>query len=160
MKKLYHGLEVFEKLVMSGMFLFLSLAIVVEVIMRKFLSNGFPWLEELCRYAFIIATFVGTSVAVTGNEHPKMTALYSALGEKKIFLVIGADVICLALFAWLFPYSIKQVGNMIRMGTQTSTLGIPLWCIYAAIPLCLGGMILRYVSRLVQNIKALLRRKK
>ena len=99
-KKIYRLLTAFEKIFFCATFLFLSFAIVAEVLVRKFTSNGFPWLEELCRYSFIVATFVGGSIAVTSDEHPRMTAIYSLVGPNtKVILSIICDAICAIFFA-------------------------------------------------------------
>ena len=155
-KKLYQILSGFEKMFFSVLFLFLSFAIVAEVILRKMTANGFPWLEELCRYSFIVASFVGSSIAITSDEHPRMTALYSAAGPKaRYFLILLSDIICTVFFAFMTPFAVKQAYNSFLMGTLTSTIRLPLFVFFSVVPLSFIGMIVRYCFRIWETIKKL-----
>ena len=153
-KKAYKLLTNCEIAVMSAMFIFLSFAIVVDVVGRKLFSFSFSWLEELSRYCFIICTFIGASVAVTRDEHPKMTAIQEFIGKKGAkALQILADVICIILFAFVFYNAVIQTANMANMGTMTTSLKIPLFLIVSIIPLSAFGMVIRYIFALVQKLR-------
>lgn len=155
-KKLYSFLSGFEKIFFSVLFLFLSFAIVVEVIMRKMTANGFPWLQELCCYSFIIATFLGSSIAISSDDHPRMTALYSVVSPKtRLFLILLSDIICTLFFAYMTPFAIKQTYNSFLTGTLTSTIGLPLFIFFSVVPLSFIGMIVRYCFRIWDTIKKL-----
>ena len=139
---------------MSAMFIFLSFAIVVDVIGRKFFAFSFSWLEELSRYCFIVCTFIGASIAVSRDEHPKMTAIQHILGEKRArVLQIISDVICILLFCFIFYHSVQQTVNMANIGTMTTSLKIPLFLIVSIIPLSTFGMIVRYIFALMQKLR-------
>ena len=153
-KKAYKLLTNCEIAVMSAMFIFLSFAIVVDVIGRKVFSFSFSWLEELSRYCFIICTFIGASVAVTRDEHPKMTAIQELLGKKGAkVLQILADIICIILFCFVFYNAVLQTINMANVGTMTTSLKIPLFLIVSIIPLSAFGMVVRYIFALVQKLR-------
>ena len=155
-QKLYRLLEGFEKLFFCATFLFLSFAIVAEVLMRKLTANGFPWLEELCRYSFIVATFVCGSIAITSDEHPRMTAIYTLVGPRaKVILSIVCDAVCVLFFAYMLPFGIQQTYNSYLMGTLTSTIHLPLFIFFAALPLSFMGMVVRYCFRIWESVKKL-----
>ena len=156
MKKLYDLLCGFEKVFFSVLFLFLSFAIVAEVLMRKMTANGFPWLEELCRYSFIVVSFLGSSIAVTSDEHPRMTALHSVVGPRaRLVLILVSDVICTLFFAYMIPFALQQTGNSYLMGTLTSTIQLPLFIFFAVVPLAFAGMIVRNCFRMWETVKKL-----
>lgn len=156
LKKLYRILEGFEKAFFCATFLFLSFAIVAEVLMRKFTANGFPWLEELCRYSFIVATFIGGSIAVTSDEHPRMTAVYSLVGPKaKLILSMICDAVCAVFFVYMTFFGIEQTVNSYQMGTLTSTIQLPLFIFFAVLPLSFVGMVVRYCFRIAGSVKKL-----
>lgn len=154
LKKAYDILTKFEMAIMSGMFIFLSFAIVADVICRKTINVSFSWLQELSRTFFIISTFMGTSLAVTRDDHPRMTAVLEFLPPKarKIMQCIS-DLICVALFSFVCYFAFRQVGNVARMGTMTQSLKIPLYLIYAIIPISTLGMVIRYIFRIVDRLR-------
>lgn len=156
MNKLYKIFTTFEKIILSVPFIFLSLAIVTDVIARKFFSFSFSWLEELSRYIFIFAVFLGASIAVTRNLHPRMSALQNAVGEKgaRIMLLAG-NLICLALFIYLSRFAILHVRNLINIGTRASSTNVSLWVFYVIIPVSMISIVIRFVLQIIFDIKNL-----
>lgn len=153
LKKAYNALTKFETVVMSALFIFLSFAIVVDVICRKFFATSFPWLEELSRYSFIVCTFMGASIAVTRDGHPKMTAIQELVPAKvRKIMEIVADTICMFIFAYVCYYGVLQTMNVARMGTMTTSLKIPLFIIFTIIPLATFGMVVRYGFRIADML--------
>lgn len=153
-RKVTKGIETAEIAILFCMFFFLSFAIVADVLCRKFLAFSFSWLEELSRCFFIFSSFLGASIAVTRDEHPKMTAVHTFIGEKKAnILFIIVNILCAVFFACMAAVGWQQVMNLIRMGTMTSTLKIPLWTAYIIIPLSMMGMVIRFALCVVDCIK-------
>lgn len=153
-RKVTKGIETAEIAVLFCMFFFLSFAIVADVICRKFFAFSFSWLEELSRYFFIFSSFMGASIAVTRDEHPRMTAVHTFIGEKKanvLYTIVNA--LCAVFFACMMVVAWTQVMNLVRMGTMTSTLKIPLYLAYLIIPVSMIGMVIRYVLCFVECIK-------
>ena len=150
------ALEIFlyvERVLLSIPFIFLAFAIVANVIMRSFFLTGFSWLEEFSRYFFIIATFLGASIAISSDRHPRMTVLHTVVGPKvtRYFMLLG-NVICLGITAYLLNYAVMQVQNLINMQTITSAMSVPLWTIYVVIPISMTTMTIRFVILIVKNI--------
>ena len=153
-RKLARGIELTETALLFAMFLFLSFAIVADVICRKLFFFSFTWLEELSRYLFIFSSFTGASIAVTRDEHPKMTAVYTFIGPRKAnVLELIANALCMVFFAGMTAVAWKQVSNLVIMGTVTSTLKVPLFTAYFIIPVSMIGMVVRFALRVAGNVR-------
>jgi len=155
LKKAIEILKTAERVILSFPFLFLSIAIVVNVFMRKIFSANIFWLEEFSRYLFVFSTFLGASIAVTMNKHPKMSAVQDVLGKRRAkWLILLSDIICTGISAYLCVYAVRQVMNLIRLETITSAMSMPLWIVYVIIPISMIGMVIRFFLLIARDINA------
>ena len=72
------------------------------------------------RYVLVFGTFLGASMAIRTDDHPRMTALLVAVPHtvRQILRIVG-DLICIVgpvvdYYSWL------QISSMMRIGTMTS----------------------------------------
>ncbi|MBN2061331.1 MAG: TRAP transporter small permease subunit, partial [Deltaproteobacteria bacterium] len=134
----------------------LCLLIVIEISMRTFFHSGLPWLEEFGRYVLVFGTFLGASIAIKRDEHPKMLALLQNLSMKRRNLImalrdfaLGCFLLVLDYYAWI------QVLNMMKIGTKTSTLFFPLWVAYIILPVSIFVMGVRCFFSAGNNLGSL-----
>lgn len=120
---------------------------VVQIIMRTLFKTGIHWLEEFGRYILLYSTFIGAGIAIKSDEHPRMTAIIAILPEKIGYIVkIIGDLICAVILLVLDYYAWIQVINVFVRGTRTSTLPLPMWIVYAILPVAMIIMSVRYLS--------------
>lgn len=120
---------------------------VVQIIMRTLFKTGIHWLEEFGRYILLYSTFIGAGIAIKSDEHPRMTAIIAILPEKIGYIVkIFGDLICAVILLVLDYYAWIQVINVFVRGTRTSTLPLPMWIVYAIMPVAMVIMSVRYLS--------------
>lgn len=120
---------------------------VVQIIMRTLFKTGIHWLEEFGRYILLYSTFIGAGIAIKSDEHPRMTAIIAILPEKIGYMVkILGDLICAVILLVLDYYAWIQVINVFVRGTRTSTLPLPMWIVYAIMPVAMIIMSVRYLS--------------
>ena len=154
LEKFIKAFELVEKVLLSAPFIFLSFAIVVDVVLRKTMAISFSWLEEFSRYIFIFATFMGASIAISSDRHPKMTALQAVLGPKRArYMILAANIFCAGLMVYVGQFAFMQVGNLVRMQTITSAMNIPLYTVYLIIPVSMCGMVVRFSLLAIRNIR-------
>lgn len=155
--KVLHVLDVIEGYLLAVPFVLLCVFIVIDIVLLKFFQSGFPWLEEFGRYVLVFGTFLGASMAVRTDDHPRMTALLVAVPHtvRQILKIVG-DLICIAGLAVVDYFSWLQIASMVRIGTMTSTLPVPLWVGYIIIPIALCTMAIRYVFETVKDVKLLI----
>lgn len=134
----------------------LCVLIVVNIVMRAFFHSGLSWLEESSRYIFVFSTFLGASIAIETDQHPKMTALVDNTPAKvsQVLVVIG-NLFCCALFFVVAFYGYRQIQKMLVNGALASSVPIPMWVPYLIIPLgtLVGGI--RYLCLTVMSVKKL-----
>lgn len=155
LKSIFHKLEM--AVIVIPLF-FLCILIVAQVIMRFLFDEGIHWLEEFGRYVLVYSTFIGASIAIRSNEHPRMTAILIALPHKaKHAVYLLGDLICAFILAVLDYYAWIQVMNVFRWGTRTSTLPLPMWIIYAIFPVTLIAMSIRFIISAKNNFILLIK---
>lgn len=138
----------------------LIISIFVNILLRAFFESGLSWLEEFSRYVFVFSTFLGASIAVETDQHPKMSAVID-LAPKKVSLtlqVIGS-LFCAVLSLVVAYYGYQQVVRMISTGAMASALPIPMWVVYLIIPLAMLVSGIRYLCLLAIKVKNLFGKK-
>lgn len=132
--------EIVSSLCLASMIFIIS----IQVFRRYVLHNSLDWSEELARYCFICAVYIGCSFAVQKNAHLEVTILRNFGSDlwKKIVAVIS--YICTIVFCGsIAVWGTNMVLFLMRTGQKTQALEISIFWIYIAIPLGLGLMGLR-----------------
>lgn len=72
-----------EYLVTIPIFLAMLTLMFVQVIFRYFLHSPLPWSEEMIRYAFIAATYLGGAIATMEREHIEINIIEIIIEKHK-----------------------------------------------------------------------------
>lgn len=110
------------------MLLFITIAIIlavtVNVFCRYLLSMGFFWVEELCRYGLVWATFLGAACGYRRHELIAMTMIIRFFRSQTVWKIgLSCELLILVFFAFAFSYGIKvttMVINQTSPGMQIS----------------------------------------
>lgn len=146
-------LEYAEVFIVGGSILFMALIMVTHVLGRTFFRMGIPGVTEITELLIILITFVGVSYAVRRARHISMSAFYDQLRgvARKTLLV----VICLLTGALLFFLAWEALGYVQTIhgrGRTSSALNIPLWMIYAVLPIGFFLAGLQYWLTALRNV--------
>lgn len=155
MKALYFLERYFERVLLTGALLAMATILFAQVIMRYFLRSPFVWSDELARYMLVWSAIIGVSLAVRERRHICVDFLPLVLGEKsyRIFAIISH--LSVLVFSWLMiSASIPLMQRLAMMGQSSPALGIPMWVVYAAIPVGFGLTLLRTVQALYVDFVA------
>lgn len=153
MKSANKVLSKIEQYFIAILLLVIAVILFINVVLR-FFGTSMMWAEELARYAIVWITFVGASVCVYKGAHIGVDVIMNLLGEKpkKILTLI------LALFSLVFSivftyFSFKITMNVHGTNQVSSTMGIPMYIVYAAMPV--GGLLMsiRYVQEFISIAK-------
>jgi TRAP-type C4-dicarboxylate transport system permease small subunit len=142
--------EHFEEYFLVFLLAAMSLLIGVQVFMRYVMQNSLTWSEELARYCFIWATYIGIAYGVRQNAHIRITAGMSWVSEKRqpwVNLIANLLFLVFALIVVKEGYSMMM--KIFGFGQRSSSLGILMGYVYLA---PLTGFIL-VVFRLLQRIR-------
>jgi TRAP-type C4-dicarboxylate transport system permease small subunit len=110
------------------------------------------WSEELARYIFVWATFIGAGYGVRKKIHISMEVFFNMMPKQaKIAITILTNVIAIFVFAYLIPYGIKTVITQWAIGS--SAMEIPMSWVFAAVPVGCFIVCLRLIADTLTVIK-------
>jgi TRAP-type transport system small permease protein len=125
------------------------IAVTAQVIFRYGIESSLTWSEEVARYSFIWAIFIGTSVAARRSQHIVVDALVKALPAAfQSGLRIANLVLCIGFFALFMYVSILLVQNAIPQ--KSSSLEISIAWVYASAVLGAALTVLHLVNALLR----------
>jgi TRAP-type C4-dicarboxylate transport system permease small subunit len=138
------------EMVISSMSLVMMTGItVVQVFNRYVLQSSLDWSEELARYLFIWAVYVGCSYATQMDRHLEVTILRTIFkGKLARPITILASILTLAFCIFATVLGIKFVMFLASTGQKTPALEIQAYWVYLCMPVGLGFMSLRTLERL------------
>ena len=114
-----------------------------------------PWYEEAARYLMIWLVFIGIAAAAKKNGHFAAQIIFlltpaGAHGFLRLFIMAGVVFFTVVTTG----LAVKFVAQLQRMGQTSPALALPVWSIYAAIPVGLGLMCLRTIQHYVAEVRA------
>ena len=122
---------------------------IIAVFWRYMLNSALPWPEEMTRYFFILATYMGISVVMESDEHLKMEVLATILGKSvERLLKVVYLAVCLVFFGWLVLLSWDMMQKVHRLGQSAVAFPFPLWIVWA-------GMVISFVLTTIQAARRL-----
>lgn len=147
------GIDRVERWILGGGILAMSALSIANVFARNLLGNSLTFVDEINQILIILITFLGVGYAARQGRHIRMTALYDQLpaaGRKALMVLIAASTAAL-LFA-LSWYALDYVLQTRAVGSVSAALRIPLYLIYAVVPLglALGGV--QYLLAALRNL--------
>lgn len=122
---------------------------VVQVFNRYVLQSSLDWSEEIARYLFIWAVYVGCSYATQMNRHLEVTVIRNLFGGKIAKPVTIAAQLCTIVFcACATFWGIKFILFLSSTGQKTPALEVQMYWVFLSVPVGMGLMALRTVERL------------
>lgn len=142
--------EILSSLFLGGMILIIA----IQVFNRYVLQSSLSWSEELGRYLFIWAVFIGCSYASLEDRHLAVTVLRNYVRPRIKILIIGLSCL-LTIFFCVFCayYGIKMLSLLNATGQQAQTMDIKIYYAYLSIPVGFILMALRNVQLIWQLFK-------
>ncbi len=110
--------------------------IFIQVIFRYFLNDALPWPEEAGRYLFLWATYLGISICMGKDSHLRVALLPESLGkagEKVVNLLVAC--VNIFFFAIVVYLGLQMTGMVFTTGQTAIALPVPIWVVWAGIPL-------------------------
>jgi C4-dicarboxylate transporter DctQ subunit len=155
--------EVINKLVsalLTPCFFLLAGISFIQVVSRYFLKVSLPWSEELCRYLFIYATYLGSVIGVTQNRHVDITIIDSFLEKmaprkRKSFeavLNIFTSAVSAFVLGWITFLDVPYLMNVYKFGQQTPAMGIALYIPLFSVLLGMGLMCLLFTKKFIKGV--------
>lgn len=126
---------ILEDWIVGIMICLMVVMVAIQVLSRYFLHTSLSYTEELVRYGFVWATFLGASSALKKGRHLSITGVVHLFpGHVRIRFKAISFLAGLVFFAVLI---ISGIGIMIlqyRTRQTTAALGLPMWIVGSIIP--------------------------
>jgi TRAP-type C4-dicarboxylate transport system permease small subunit len=132
----------------------ITLVIFISVISRYFLNSPIYWAEEVTRYSFVWATFLGAACAYRRKELVSMSVVINALSEKyRHWVQLVLELIILVFLVLSVVFGIKMtmvVSPQLAVSTRVSMA----W-LYTVVPISCGFMFLICIVNIYRLAKTL-----
>jgi TRAP-type C4-dicarboxylate transport system permease small subunit len=150
--------ETLEETLLVALLAAMTFLIGLQVFMRYVMEASLTWSEELARYLFIWATYIGVSYGVRLQAHIRVTAWSDMLPPRgRIWLRILIHLIFAGFAGLVIWEGAKLTSKIHGFGQTSSSLGIPMAYVYAAPAVGFALVILRIAQQVARDV-ALLRR--
>ncbi|MES1924647.1 TRAP transporter small permease [Salinisphaera sp. T31B1] len=147
------GLGWIERVIIAGSVLIMALLMSAHVVGNLLFDRGIPGTYEVTEMLIVVMTFIGVGYAARCARHISMSAIYDQLsGRLRKALLI---VICLGTAVLMFYFAYKSAEYVIvtqSRGRVSSSLHVPMWMVYAAVPIGFGLAGVQYVLTTIRNL--------
>jgi TRAP-type C4-dicarboxylate transport system permease small subunit len=148
--------EHLEEILLVFLLSLMSVLIGAQVFMRYVMNNSLAWSEELARFAFIWATYIGLACAVKRNANICVEAVVNKLAPVwRRYAAILAHVLFIVFAVLVVKEGYALTAKIFKFGQQSSALSLPMGWVYMAPVVGFGLVILRLLQRIAAEIRAL-----
>ena len=145
-------LSKFEDYSVTILYLVMIVVIFLQIVTRA-MGASLPWSEELARYIMAYAVFIGASIAAKEGAHIGIIALVHALPPRaKKFMKVIAMFTAFIFSALVVYLSLIILQFLINLGQVSPAMRIPMWMVYAALPLGATLMGIRFLQATYKQI--------
>ncbi len=145
-----------EEIVLAMGLLGLAIMCFIEVVSRYLFDYSFTWLEEFGRYFCVFLTFLGASLGVKYGMHFSMDFVVTRVPPRAGHLMrLVSNLIGAVLFGIVAVLAWTHAVKMLRFGTTSAAMGLPMFWAYLPISVFSGTMVLRFGYQILLNLKGL-----
>jgi C4-dicarboxylate transporter, DctQ subunit len=124
-----------EEWALAILVIVMVLMVAAQILSRYFLHTSLSHTEELVRYLFVWATFLGMAGAAFRGRHLSLSTGLNRLPERAGKMVRKITFFSALIFAGLLLwYGARIVYLEWNTGQKTAALGMPMWIIGLAVP--------------------------
>lgn len=147
--------EHFEESLVVLMMAAMSVIIGLQIFMRYVMGASLSWSEELSRYLFIWATYLGVAYGVRKDAHIRVSMVTDAMSRRNAaYIRILTHVIFGAFAVFVMYQGWIMVEKTFRFGQKSASLGIPMGFVYLAPLTGFAFTILRLVQAIWLDLRA------
>ena len=142
-----------EQFLMSLLLMVIVCLIGANVFMRYVMKNSLQWSDELARYCFIWAVFIGIGYAIKTDTNIRIDILENAMPRLKKYMNVLQDIILIALYIYMIKPGYTVFLDFLKSPQASPSLLIPMQYIY--ISLLIGYLlgVFRMIQKYVLKIR-------
>jgi len=146
----------FEEALIVLLMAVMTVLIVVQIFMRYVVQESLTWSEELARYVFVWATYLGVAYGVKKNAHICVEAATMYLPARvKAVVYLVAQFIFLLFAALVVKEGFVLSMKIFKFGQSSAALGMPMGIIYLAPTVGFALVFIRLIQNIVAGFKRL-----
>lgn len=146
----------FEESLMVFLLSLMSVLIGLQVFMRYVMNDSLTWSEELARYAFIWATYIGVACGVKRKSHIAVEALVDRFSPLyRHFASILANLLFIVFAVLVMKEGYALTLKIFKFGQQSSAMGLPMGWVYMAPVVGFGLVIIRLFQSIVAEVRSM-----
>ena len=135
-----------EEKIIAYVLCLMVVMVAAQVLSRYVIHKSLSYTEELVRYFFVWITFLGASAAAFRNRHLSLSgSLHIVPARVKRWLHYVSGCAALIFTGLLIVFGTKVVLLQIQTGQTTAAMGLPMWIIGLAVPVCSFICIVRII---------------
>ena len=154
MRKIYCGffswLDKFDTVASIILVTVMIISIFLQIIFRYLVEDALTWTEELARYAMIFVVYLGVGIGTKTDSHMGVTVVVDLFfGRARKIVAAITYIITIIIYIALFILTCKMVQRAIEAPQYSPAMRIPIFLMYAALPIGFGNAILRLAQKLI-----------
>lgn len=132
--------------------LVITLILFINVVLRYLFNSSIEWAEEITRYGVVWITFIGASVCIYKGAHLGIDTFLLSLERKGFrFLTVIVQILAVLFSVIFFILSLQITLKIYGTGQISASLGIPMYLVYAAMPLSGILMTIRFAEQMIKS---------
>lgn len=143
-----------EEVLLVFLLSLMSVLIGVQIVMRYVVGESLTWSEELARYCFIWATYIGVSYAVKVGAHIRVDAVTNMLPlSTRRYVNLFSYFMFIVFAALVMKEGYALTVKIFSFGQESSALSLPMGYIYMAPTVGFAMAVFRILQKMVEEIQ-------
>jgi TRAP-type transport system small permease protein len=162
LERFVQGLMTVEFWIVAPLFLIMLALMFIQVVYRYVLESPLPWSEELCRYLFIITSFMGGAAATAERSHIEINFVELVIGKstpdrskrqkRGLAMNLLRDAVTILVAAVIVYESWKYVLDAIHFDQVSVAMEMPMWVLSGSILLALVLIGVHGILNIILNL--------
>lgn len=149
-KKLDQSLE---EWILGVLLIGMEVILLIQILMRAVVGNSLTWAEEVARYFYVWSVFLSLGCTIRNGNILRVDLVLEHLPKLlRQVIEILLDLINVVLYAYLAYFSVLVVQNVQTSGQTSPALEIPMYLVYAIIPVGFVLASLRSVQKIYFDV--------
>jgi TRAP-type C4-dicarboxylate transport system permease small subunit len=155
--RIWNGALGLQRLILLACGVLLTLLIAVQVVTRYLMGISIFGIEELASFVAVYLYFIGGAHGAWERGHISASLIELVLpeGRPRLAAQLLASLITVIVSGWMTVWAFQYLAFVIRRGTMSLEVGIPMSVVVVVIPLGLALMTLYFVAELAERVRAL-----
>jgi TRAP-type C4-dicarboxylate transport system permease small subunit len=152
-KKFFLVLDDLDKYIAVATLTTTIFLLAVQVFSRFVFKLPIAWAEEISRFTFVWAVYMGVSMAARSNEHIRVVAHFKMLFPDNISkkIIIFGDLVTLLFSLVLTVFGVKVLFSLVEYPFTAPVTGISMVWVYAIIPIAFMSLSIRTIQTLFRK---------